>query len=218
MDNKVNLNFFFFLLLFFLKGSYPLAQGMLASNSRYSSCLSLLSVKITGLSHHAWLLYFVSIYKFAIYTDDSYYRAICAINYSCPKYIQKWVLKYYNSEGCSSSLWDPSAAGDRFLMFGRYSSNKPLWPYTLWPQLSDQFSETLSSKLILDGSLGDGSMEGCWAQVNRIPPLLHPLFFWDPEGVTPFVVDISNHLFPTIIWCFRNYKFISFCEKENNTV
>lgn len=140
------------------------------------------------------------------------------MSYIHPEMSVKMVLYSQNSEGCSSSLWDPSAAGDRFLVLGRYSANKPLRPYTLWPQLSDQFSETLSSKLILDGSLGDSSTDGCWAQVNCIPPLLHPLFFWDPEGVTPFVVDISNHLFPTIIWCFRNYKFISFCEKENNIV
>lgn len=58
------------------------------------------------------------------------------------------------------------------------------------------------------------------AATQRLPPLLHPFLLWDPEGVTPLVVHISNHLFSTVICGFRNYQLIPFCARntENNEV
>lgn len=45
--------------------------------------------------------------------------------------------------------------------------------------------------------------------VEYRPPLLHPLLLWYSKWVTALVVDVSNHLLPAVIWCLRNYQFIT---------
>lgn len=56
---------------------------------------------------------------------------------------------------------------------------------------------------------------GPGALAARTPPLLHPFLLRDPEGEAPLVVDVSNHLLPTVVRRFRNHQFIPFCEKKH---
>ena len=69
--------------------------------------------------------------------------------------------------------------------------------------MTDRLSEikfSFQSNLVLtpNGPSGAESVSGR-AQMKHLPPLLHSFLFRNSERVTPLIVNISNHLLPTII-------------------